>query len=64
MNNNELFFSSSIANQIISTIEKEDSHTITRHMPNNNIELNNNSVEYVVDENKEYNFQFGGRNER
>ena len=56
MNNNELFFSSSIANQIISTIEKEDSHTITRHMPNNNIELNTNSVEYVVDQNKEYNF--------
>ena len=56
MNNNELFFSSSITNQIISTIEKEDSHTITRQMPNNNIELNNNSVEYVVDENKEYNF--------
>ena len=56
INNNELFFSSDIANKILSTIEKEEDYTITRHMLNNNIDLNNNVLEYTKSESEEYNF--------
>ena len=56
INNNELFFSSDIANKILSTIEKEEDYTITRHMSNNNIDLNNNVLEYTKSESEEYNF--------